>query len=87
MRQIPMSAAPPEDLLVGILALALIPLIGRRLYRGLRDGRLPVYRASIARNESAAKFWLLFALHASSLVIVALVAADLLLNLGLRERL
>jgi hypothetical protein len=73
-----------EDLLVGLIALALLPLIGLRLYRGLRDGRLPVYRATITREESGAKFWLLFVLHAASLVVVALVAADLLFNLGLR---
>jgi hypothetical protein len=74
-----------EDLLVGLVALALLPLIGLRLYRGLRDGRLPVYRATISREESAGKFWLLFVLHAASLVVVALVAADLLLGLGLRD--
>ncbi len=73
-----------EDALVGLIALALLPLIGLRLYRGLRDGRLPVYRTSITRESSASKFWLLFALHAASLLVVALVAADLLFDLGLR---
>jgi len=78
---------PGENLFVGLVALLLLPMIGLRLYRGLRDGHLPVYRATITREESGAKFWLLFLLHAASLVVVALVAADLLLNLGLRERL
>jgi hypothetical protein len=82
-----MSIAPGEALLVGLVALALVPLTGLRLYRGLRDGRLPVYRTHIARAGSAGKFWFLFVLHASILVVVALVAADLLLGLGLRDRL
>lgn len=76
-----------ENVLVGLLALALLPLIGWRLYRGLRDGRLPVYRATVTREESRAKFGLLAALHAASFLLVGLVSADLLFNLGLRDML
>lgn len=76
-----------EDTLVGLVALALLPLIGLRIWRGLRDGRLPVYRTSLERAESAARFNLLLALHALAFLLVALAAADLLFNLGLRERL
>jgi len=75
------------DFLVGLVALALLPLIGLRLYRGLRDGRMPVYRARIVREDHAGKFWLLFTVHSASLIVVALVAAELLLGLSLRERL
>ena len=78
---------PGENLLVGLVALALLPLIALRIFRGLRDGRLPIYRAYLARSESAAKFNLLLGLHALSFVLIALVAADLLLRLGIRERL
>jgi len=74
-----------DDLLVGLVALALLPIIGLRLYRGLRDGRLPVYRTYLTRAESGAKFGALAALHAASFVLIALVAAELLLGLGLRE--
>lgn len=77
----------PEDLLVGLVALALLPLIAMRIRRGLRDGRLPLYRTYLQRAESGAKFNLLLSLHALSFVLIALVAADLLLGLGLRERL
>lgn len=77
----------PEDLLVGLFALALVPLIALRLYRGLRDGRLPVYRTHLRREENRAKFGVLLALHGLTLVLIALVAADLLFELDLRQRL
>lgn len=75
------------DLLVGLVALALLPLVALRIWRGVRDGRLPVYRAYHERADSVAKFNLLLALNAVAFVLIALVAADLLLGLGLRERL
>ena len=76
-----------ENLLVGLVALALLPLIGWRIWRGLRDGDLPVYRTRLRREEGAAKFNVLLGLHALAFALIALVAADLLLGLGLRERL
>jgi hypothetical protein len=82
-----MAAASTGDLLVGLLALALLPFIGLRLWRGIRDGRLPLYRTYFERAQGRRKFAFLLALHALSLVLVAAVAADLLLNLGLREAL
>jgi hypothetical protein len=76
-----------EETLVGLVALALVPLIGLRIWRGLRDGRLPLYRTYQERADSTAKFNLLLALHAIAFLLIALVAADLLLGLGLREAL
>jgi len=76
-----------ENLLVGLIALALLPLIALRIWRGVRDGRMPIYRAHLDRAESAAKFNVLLALNAVAFLLIALVAADLLLGLGLRERL
>ena len=76
-----------ENLLVGLVALALVPLIAWRIVRGLRDGRLPLYRRTVGREIGAARFNALLALHGLSLLLVAIAAADLLLNLGLRERL
>jgi hypothetical protein len=75
------------NLFVGLVALALLPLIGLRIRRGLREGLLPLYRTPIRRDEALGKFHLLLALHMLSFVLIAGVAADLLLNLGLRERL
>jgi hypothetical protein len=82
-----MAAASNGDLLVGLLALALVPMIGLRLWRGFRDGRLPLYRTYFKREQDGGKFAFLLALHALSLLLVAAIAADLLLNLGLREAL
>jgi uncharacterized membrane protein len=74
-----------EDLLVGAIALALLPLIAWRVRRGLKEGRLPLYRTYVDRGEAGSKFGLLLALHAASFVLVALIAADLLIGLGFRS--
>lgn len=79
--------ADGENLLVGLIALALLPLIGLRIWHGVRDGRLPIYRAHLDRGQSAAKFNVLLVLNVLAFLLIALVALDLLLNLGLRERL
>jgi hypothetical protein len=79
--------ASGEDLLVGLIALALVPLIAWRVRRGLKDGRLPLYRTYVGRDEAGTKFALLLALHALSFVLVAVIAADLLFQLGLKEAL
>ena len=76
-----------EDLLVGAIGLALLPMIAWRIRRGLREGRLPLYRSYVNRNEAGSRFGLLLGLHALSFVLVALIAADLLFQLGLKESL
>ena len=76
-----------ENLLVGLVALALLPLIGLRIFRGLRDGRLPLYRSHLDRAEDEAKFAVLLVLHGLSFILIALITADLLLGLRLWERL
>jgi len=74
-----------EDLLAGVIGVALLPLIAWRIRRGLREGRLPLYRTYVSRDEVGSKFGLLLALHALGFVVVAAVAADLLFQLGLKE--
>ena len=74
-----------SDLLVGLFALALVPLIGRRMVRGLRTGQLPLYRTYLDRGEDEMRFWSLLALHGVSLLLIAFIAADLLLGLGFRD--
>jgi hypothetical protein len=76
-----------EDLLVAAIGLALLPMIAWRIRRGLREGRLPLYRTYVSRDEAGSKFGLLLALHALSFVVVAVIAADLLFQLGLKEAL
>ena len=76
-----------ENLLVGLIALALLPVIAWRIWRGLKHGQLPLYRTRIDRSVGAAKFNFLLGLHVLIFLLIALVAADLLLGLGLKERL
>ena len=74
-----------ENLLVGLLALALLPVIGWRTWRGVRRGQLPLYKTRIDRAEAgAAKFYVLLGLHMLLFLLIALVAADLLIGIGLR---
>ena len=82
-----MTTFRSEDVLVGLLALVLVPLIGLRIVRGLRDGRMPLYRTYIDHDAGGGRFNLVLGLHVLSLLMVALIAADLLLGLGFRERL
>jgi hypothetical protein len=76
-----------EDIFVGLLALALLPLIGWRIVRGLRDGRLPLYRTYVTREDSGTRFGVLMILHALSFLLIAAISADLLFNPGLRNAL
>ena len=76
-----------EDLLVGTIALVLLPMIAWRIRRGLKEGRLPIYRTYLSREDGGSKFGLLLGLHLLSFVLVAVIAADLLFQLGLKEAL
>ena len=77
-----------ENLLVGLIALALVPVIGWRVWRGLKTGQLPLYRTRIDRAEAgAAKFNVLLGLHVLAMLVIAAIAVDLLFGLGLKERL
>jgi hypothetical protein len=79
-----MTTSRSEDVLIGFVALVLVPLIGRRIWRGLREGRLPLYRTYLSRDAGAAKFNFLLLVHVLSLVLMAAIAADLLFDWGLR---
>ena len=70
-----------EDLFVGLVGLALLPLIAWRIRRGLKEGRLPLYRTYVGRDEAGSKFGLLLGLHVLSFLVVGFIAADLLLGL------
>ena len=82
-----MSSATADELMVGVIALILVPLIARRILWGVGTGRLPLYRTYILREDDRAKFGALIALHGLSLLLVAIIAIDLLFNLDLKERL
>ena len=76
-----------ENLVVGLIALALLPVIGWRIWRGVTQGELPLYKTRIDRSVGAAKFNFLLGLHVLLFLLIGVVAADLLLGLGLKERL
>ena len=80
-----MTTFASQDFLVGLIGLVLLPIIALRILRGARDGRLPLYRASIDRRDGRAKFNVLLALHILTFVLVAGISADLLFNLGFRS--
>ena len=82
-----MTTFRSEDVLVGLIGLALLPMIGWRIARGLKEGRLPVYRTYLERGENEAKFRVLLALHALSFLVIALISVDLLFGLNLEDAL
>lgn len=77
--------ASGENLLVGLITLALVAAIGWRIVRGVRSGRLPLYRSYIERDGERGKYFALLGLHAIGLALIAFIAADLLLGLGFRD--
>jgi len=72
-----------DDLLVGLVALLLVPWIVWTMVRGLRDGRLPIARSHVARAERSGAFNVLLGLYALVLALVAAIAIDLLLGVRL----
>ena len=82
-----MTTFRSEEMLVGLVALALLPFLAHRVLWGLREGRVPLYRTYFHREEGSAKFAFLLGVHAISFFLVAAIAADLLFNLGLRDAL
>ncbi|MGE0178562.1 MAG: hypothetical protein AB7O91_01915 [Sphingomonas sp.] len=72
-----------EDLLVGLIALLLVPWIVWTMARGLRDGRLPIARSHIDRAERRGAFNLLLGLYGLVLLLVAGISIDLLFGIRL----
>jgi hypothetical protein len=62
-------------------------MILSRIARGLREGRLPLYRTYIEREAGTAKFNTVLALHVLSLIAVAWIAIDLLLEVDMKAAL
>ncbi|HEV2867247.1 MAG TPA: hypothetical protein VGX37_12115, partial [Allosphingosinicella sp.] len=60
-----MITSRSDDLLVGFVSLLLLPLIAWRIFRGLRDGSLPLYRTYVDRTGGS-RFGVLLALHVLS---------------------
>lgn len=67
-----------EDILVGLIALAAVPWIVWILVRGVREGRLPIGKARVVRDERPAPFLVLFALYVAAAGVTAFIGLDLL---------
>lgn len=69
-----------EETLAGLIGLVVLPLIGLRIWRGVRTGVLPIYRTYLKREDDRTKFAVLLFLHVPSFVLVAVITADLLVG-------
>jgi small-conductance mechanosensitive channel len=67
-----------EDLLVGLVALAVVPWTLWTIRRGLRDDRLPIGRIYVLRAHRPAVFGLLLAFYGVAAAMMALISLDLL---------
>ena len=67
-----------EDVLVGLVALGVVPWIYWTVRRGLRDGRLPVGRIQVVRDERPGAFRALLWSYAVIAALMAYIALDLL---------
>ena len=76
-----------EEILVGGLCLVLALVNAWRLWTALAKGEMPLYRTRLRRAEvSPGKFAALAVFNFALLGLLLVIAADLLLGLGLRER-
>lgn len=74
-----------DDMMVGVIALLVVPYLILRVAKALRSGEVPLYRTRLSRAEAgAAKFNLLVALNMIGAIILAVIGVDLLFGLGLK---
>ena len=78
-----------EDLLVGLIALALRAVIGWRIWRGRAEtgSFRSTGRGSTAARQARRSSMFLLGLHGLVMLLLAVVAVDLLFGLGLKEKL
>jgi hypothetical protein len=69
---------------VGIVALGVVPWIVWTLHRGLREGRLPIVRSHVRRDERPGAFWTLFLLFVGIALLMTFIALDLLTGVDVR---
>lgn len=79
-------AARGEELIVGAIVAVLALLILRRIALALRTGEIPLYRTRLNRAEAGpVRFNALLLINSGLFVLLFVIAADLLLGLGLRS--
>ncbi len=76
-----------EEILVGGLCLVLALVNGWRLWSAIGNGEMPLYRTRLRKADlGRGKFAALVAFNLALLGLLLVIAADLLLGLGLRAR-
>ena len=68
-----------EDMLVGIVALGVIPWIAWTVRRGLVAGRLPFFRTYVERDARPTAFAVLLLSYFAAALAMAFIGFDLLL--------
>ena len=76
-----MGGISPDELLVGLICLAVVPWLALRLRRGLAEGKLPIGRAYVLRAERAGAFHVLFGVYMLAALGMAFIGLDLLFGL------
>jgi len=72
----------PEELLVGTLCLLIVaPWIAWTIRRGFSEGRLPIGRGYVERDERPGPFRALLASYAVAILLMAFIGLDLLFGL------
>ncbi|HZG08930.1 MAG TPA: hypothetical protein VEZ70_08120 [Allosphingosinicella sp.] len=81
-----MTTSRSEELLVGAMALLVVlPWIAWTVQRGLREGRLPIGRSYVLRDERRGAFNALLGLYAVFALLAVYIAFDLLLGFKLKD--
>ncbi|HEV2080075.1 MAG TPA: hypothetical protein VGR19_09315 [Allosphingosinicella sp.] len=81
-----MTTFRSEDTLVGIVAaVVVVPWVVWTISRGLRDGKLPIGRAYVRKDERAAPFWVLMGLYVAAAGMAVFISLDLLFGPTFRK--
>ena len=74
--------ASPDELLVGTLCLlVVVPWIAWTIWRGFKQGALPIGRGYVRRDERPGPFKALLASYAVALLLMAFIGIDLLFQI------
>ena len=80
-----MTTFRSEETLVGLIVVATVPWIIATLFRGKRDGRLPIGRSYVHQAERPGAFRALLIFYIASAALMLFISLDLMLGLGARS--
>ena len=79
-----MTTFRSEEGLVGLVTLGVVLWIGWTLRRGLRDGKLPIGRSYLKRDERPGAFRALLVFWIAMAIFAAIISLDLLFNMDVK---